>query len=279
MGRLVNMVPEKDTYFKIYRKIFDNGIWRNTVELRLFFWLIGHAVFERRIEYDEVVVNRGQYLRSYRKLQEDLEYLDNNKIVQYPLMTIKRAADKLIKKGMLLTADTRLGTLFTVVNYDKYQPKQAKNDSFESIEAQGNKKLDTGHDTSLVQTCYNIKNDKNEKEYNSPNSEEFRLSSLLLNLIKERRSNLKEPNLHKWCEHFNKLIRLDNRTPGEIERVIRWCQRNNFWQNNILSPDKLRKQYDKLAMQMDAELKQTSGTKPIKQSIQTYLSESDRIIS
>lgn len=273
------MVPEKDTYFKIYRKIFDNGIWRNTVELRLFFWLIGHAVFERRIEYDEVVVNRGQYLRSYRKLQEDLEYLDNNKIVQYPLMTIKRAADKLIKKGMLLTADTRLGTLFTVVNYDKYQPKQAKNDSFESIEAQGNKKLDTGHDTSLVQTCYNIKNDKNEKEYNSPNSEEFRLSSLLLNLIKERRSNLKEPNLHKWCEHFNKLIRLDNRTPGEIERVIRWCQRNNFWQNNILSPDKLRKQYDKLAMQMDAELKQTSGTKPIKQSIQTYLSESDRIIS
>jgi hypothetical protein len=42
------------------------------------------------------------------------------------------------------------------------------------------------------------------------------------------------------------MIRLDNRAPESIEAVIRWCQADTFWQNNILSGAKLREQYDQL---------------------------------
>ena len=38
-----------------------------------------------------------------------------------------------------------------------------------------------------------------------------------------------------------------------IEKVIKWCQGDPFWQNNILSTAKLRKQYDQLALKMEEE--------------------------
>ena len=46
------------------------------------------------------------------------------------------------------------------------------------------------------------------------------------------------------------MIRIDKRDPKEIGRVIEWSQTNSFWQNNILSTAKLRKHFDKLALQM-----------------------------
>ncbi len=84
-----------------------------------------------------------------------------------------------------------------------------------------------------------------------PNSEEFRLSTLLFNLILKRRSNYKKPNLENWSKEINKMIKIDKRDIVEIEQVITWCQGDSFWQNNILSVDKLRKQYDRLALKMN----------------------------
>jgi len=48
------------------------------------------------------------------------------------------------------------------------------------------------------------------------------------------------------------MISIDKRTPENIESVIRWCQADSFWKTNILSPEKLRKQYDQLYMKMNA---------------------------
>ena len=46
------------------------------------------------------------------------------------------------------------------------------------------------------------------------------------------------------------MLRHDKRKPEIIEKVILWCQGDDFWQNNILSTGKLRKQFDRLEMQM-----------------------------
>mgnify|MGYP001558927864 FL=1 len=84
-----------------------------------------------------------------------------------------------------------------------------------------------------------------------PNSDEVRLSELLLNKILERRPTYKKPNIQNWCKDTDKMIRIDKRNPVEIEKIINWCQNDSFWQNNILSMDKLRKQYDQLALKME----------------------------
>jgi len=46
------------------------------------------------------------------------------------------------------------------------------------------------------------------------------------------------------------MIRIDKRDVSEIGQVIEWCQQDQFWQSNILSTSKLRKQYDQLVIKM-----------------------------
>ena len=72
------------------------------------------------------------------------------------------------------------------------------------------------------------------KENYSPNSDEFRLAELLLILILKRNPIFKQPNLHKWSSHVDKMIRLDKRKVEEIETVIMWCQKDGcFWKLKI----------------------------------------------
>jgi hypothetical protein len=101
---------------------------------------------------------------------------------------------------------------------------------------------------------------KSNKEKYGPDSNEARLSGLLLNLILERKPNFThgQPNnrkqtIQRWAVHIDRLIRLNNRTPEQIEAVIRFCQQDDFWCNNILGGEKLRKQIDKLELKMQTE--------------------------
>ena len=59
-------------------------------------------------------------------------------------------------------------------------------------------------------------------------------------------ASLSEPN---WVECANtiRLMRLqDKRTHYEICELFKWANEDDFWQENILSPSKLRKQWDQL---------------------------------
>lgn len=83
----------------------------------------------------------------------------------------------------------------------------------------------------------------------------FSLATLLRDLILSNRPAAKVPSataegLAHWCHDIDLLLRIDGRDPVEVERVIRWCQADSFWKSNILSPSKLRKQYDQLALKM-----------------------------
>ena len=51
------------------------------------------------------------------------------------------------------------------------------------------------------------------------------------------------------------MIEQDKRTAEDIKVVIEWCQQDSFWSTNILSADKLRKQFDQLKMKMSKNKK------------------------
>jgi hypothetical protein len=76
------------------------------------------------------------------------------------------------------------------------------------------------------------------------------LSNLLLDKILSRKPDCKKPNLDIWAADIDLMIRIDKRSAEEIKKVIIWCQQDSFWQNNILSTSKLRKQYDQLVLKM-----------------------------
>ncbi|MCO1336089.1 hypothetical protein MO867_17295, partial [Microbulbifer sp. OS29] len=76
--------------------------------------------------------------------------------------------------------------------------------------------------------------------------DDYRLANLILDGVRRLQPNFKTPNLDAWANDCRKIRELDNRTPAEIAHVFNWANRDDFWQTNILSPAKLRKQFDQL---------------------------------
>jgi len=111
-------------------------------------------------------------------------------------------------------------------------------------------------------TYNNVKNVNNDNNKYSQNSNEFQLSKLLLDIILERKPDFKKPSLAKWSVHIDRLLCIDGRAAARVEQVIRWCQKDPFWQNNILSTEKLRKHFDQLELHMNKSMKgNTNGRK------------------
>ena len=81
-------------------------------------------------------------------------------------------------------------------------------------------------------------------------SDEYKLSIYLWNYIKNNNKDAKQPNLEKWSKQFDSIIRIDKRKIEDVEKIIKFCQQDEFWYKNILSPDKLRKHFEKLTLQM-----------------------------
>lgn len=79
------------------------------------------------------------------------------------------------------------------------------------------------------------------------------VSEYLLEKILEWKPNFKKPsNLNRWTNDISKAIRIDNRNKDELLNAIDWIhdpKGNGFWQPNILSGEKLRRQYDKIEAQ------------------------------
>lgn len=108
--------------FILPRSILKSPIWASNVELRLFLLILGNAIFtEEGYAIGEVHLRQGQWLRSYRNIQTDLEYIDNNAVRKPGLATIRKAVDKLVSYELITVHVSELGTVFEVVDYAKYR--------------------------------------------------------------------------------------------------------------------------------------------------------------
>jgi hypothetical protein len=92
-----------------------------------------------------------------------------------------------------------------------------------------------------------------EKHKFSEDSQEVKAAQYLFSFIKNNNPKTKEPDIQKWAKDINLILRIDNRDPVELKKIIEWCQTDSFWMCNILSPSKLRKQYDQLLLKMAKE--------------------------
>ena len=137
-------------------------------------------------------------------------------------------------------------TVITILNYEIYQSDDTTDDKTERQQKDSRR--------------YTNKNDKNEKNVNNKDSDDKRLATLLKNLIKENIPAFKDPDIDKWAYCINKISRIDKYTYKQIEYVIRWSQKSDFWQANILSPEKLRKQFITLIAQIKRDSNKNSIT-------------------
>jgi hypothetical protein len=57
----------------------------------------------------------------------------------------------------------------------------------------------------------------------------------------------------KWQDAARLMLDNDHRTEQQVHDAIDWCQDSEFWRSNILSMPTLRKQYEKLRLQAQAQ--------------------------
>ena len=65
----------------------------------------------------------------------------------------------------------------------------------------------------------------------------------------------KKPNFENWANELRMMRTIDNIPSKKIYQVFSWANQNPFWQTNILSPKKLRKQFAQLEPKMQQEIK------------------------
>jgi hypothetical protein len=91
-------------------------------------------------------------------------------------------------------------------------------------------------------------------------NEVIKACNLLADLIADNGSRRPEVT-DKWLSDMERLNRIDERSWEQITKAIEWCQADDFWRGNIMSPGKLRKQYDQLRLAAQRNTKQSKFTK------------------
>ena len=169
---------------------------------------------------------------------------------------VHRTLKKLIQKNMILSFkdQSKHVSYEFQKNYEEWNVKNAIRIDDKSVASIDDKEakcvasLDDAGSVSTDDKLVSLETPTKEiqKKLYSQTSDEVRLSKALFSFIKERHPSHKEPDIQKWALHIDRMIRVDNREVDDIEKLIRWCQEDVFWQNNILSVASLRKQYDAL---------------------------------
>lgn len=148
----------------------------------------------------------------------------------------------------------------TIMKNEKTQQKQGIEGNEIITQNHNDREIITqNHNASLPKTLPTKEIYTKENNIYSRESIEYRLSELLFSLIRERDEKYRQPNLQSWSSEIEKLIRIDKRTPEEIESVIKWCQKDLFWQNNILSTKKLREKFSQLKLKMESLAQHTKN--------------------
>lgn len=90
-------------------------------------------------------------------------------------------------------------------------------------------------------------------------AEDLKTAQWISTRVKVINPACKAPDITSWSNTVRLMRQIDNRSHQEICALYDWASKHHFWQTNILSPESLRKQWDKLTMQRNAGGEQRGG--------------------
>jgi len=135
------------------------------------------------------------------------------------------------------------------LHLEEKECKESLHNCKESLHQNGQKCKESLH--NCKESLHNIYSISTDNDNNSI----IRLTQLLYDLIQKYVNpptwKSRPPDLNVWYKDIEKLHRIDAVPAEDIEDVINWVVRDKFWSGNILSGGTLRKQYDRLFLQMN----------------------------
>ena len=122
---------------------------------------------------------------------------------------------------------------------------------------QDTEKQDTENEDAKEYQSFFQKEKEDQREVgptlSSRSAEADTLCNFFLKKIKERNPNFKDPNIGKWRSCMDLLLRVDNRCLKQTQKLIEWASEHKWWKTACLSPEKLRKCWDEMFMQMNSD--------------------------
>lgn len=218
----------------------ENPIWQQKPFSKGQAWvdLLLMANFEdKEIFFDGglITVQRGSFITSEIKLMDRWGWSKSK--LRYFLFSLE-------SQQMLVKISDQKKTTLTITNYCVWQDSQTDKELL--------KDRQQTTDRLLKDTDKNVKKERSKEVKILYSSEYVRMAEKLKELILLNNPGAKTPDdLSKWAIDFERMTRIDKRTPEQIITIIEFSQKDDFWKSNILSAGKLRKQFDTLWLQKD----------------------------
>lgn len=197
-------------WIKLHREIFESDIWHDVTTFRLFVYLIGNASYRDGVKYKGMILNKGQFVRSYRKLSDDLAYKEGRGTKKHSLSTIKKCVQKLVDDGRITVEETENGTLFTILNYEKYQTDDSDLKHFNALNRLESANVNrTELRTDETSDKLNIINALNDDESETENTLNEKLRTNCELTANELRTRLRNKEIKKYIEDDDNNARVN----------------------------------------------------------------------
>jgi len=173
--------------------------------------------------------------------------------------TYKKALDELIKWGFVKmitkSKNQHTANIITLVKFTKAQPSAMANFA-EALpkHSPGTVTIDKQEET--IKTNKPFMSDAFSTDYKPIND----FDSIAFILWKQCYDNRVQKKItptillkakpEAWTRDIRLMIERDQRTEQEITEVLKWLKTDSFWADNILSPEKLRSQFERLQLEM-----------------------------
>jgi len=213
------------------------------VYIRLLCYMWNDSRDQHSIENNDKIIAKllGISLRKWKKYRAEIQWKDDPILIENDGFLYSKRLQKEKEKQLI-------------------KSEKAKKSAEKRWMRPQSERIDQASNSHNFQQCTSSSTSSSNIKPFVEGSTELRLATLLFTKIQNRKSDFKKPNLQQWAKHIDLMIRIDARIPENIKNVILWCQQDEFWQNNILSTAKLRKQFDQLDLKMQQDKKQERPT-------------------
>ena len=254
-------------YIKLYRKLFENPIvCKDSDTIAIWIYLLLNATHKEIsviFKGKKITLQKGQLITGILSISKILK-INKDKVQR----TLKRfELDKQIEQQT-----SNKNRLISIVKWKQYQnsDNQLDKQMINKCETNDNKQECNNviNNSTLQKTDNESQNFTDEIDSSKPKAnktkiksvfttedKEYKLANYLSSQIAKRLNKplQKEKTLQKWAMEFERLSRIDGNDIDEIKDVLIFSQKDLFWQTNILSANKFRKQYLLLLSKMKKE--------------------------
>ena len=212
--------------------------------MRVFLHLLLSANVEDH-DFRHVTIHRGQVATSYEALANALGLSVQN---------VRTAIAHLKSTGVLTSKAYSKFQVLTIVSWDLYQC-ELTGKLTDNQQATNNNQRSKEVNNILMSELSDESADKSKTKKTFEHDETpYKAARWLADQIEARMPTCKpytESVLQSWAAEFDRCNRLDGHPWTEINDVLFFSQSDSFWQQNILSGGKFRKQYITLLAKMN----------------------------